>query len=70
LLCEAARSFAVAAADLKAASTAMQRVMDNHGERLSSDDALMQRVTQNLVEPLDRYELAQQRLLDVLFADR
>jgi len=70
LLYEAARSFAVAAADLKAASTAMQRVMDNHGDRLSSDDALMSRVTQNLIEPLDRYELAQQRLLDVLFADR
>lgn len=70
LLYEAARSFAVAAADLKSASTAMQRVMDNHSERLQDDEVLLQRVTQNLVEPLERYELAQQRLLDVLFADR
>ena len=69
LLYEAARSFAVAAADLKSASLAMQRVMDNHGDRLSGDEALLERVTTNLVEPLERYELAQQRLLDVLFAE-
>jgi ABC-type transporter Mla subunit MlaD len=70
LLYEAARSFAVAAADLKAASTAMQRVLDTHGDRLGTDDALMERVSQHLMAPLENYETAQQRLLDVLFADR
>lgn len=70
LLYEAARSFAVAAADLKAASTSMQRIMENHSERLSDDAELLDRVRMNLLAPLDRYEIAQQRLLDVLFADR
>lgn len=70
LLYEATRSFAVAAADLQAASASMQRVLDAHAETLDEDDVLLQRVRDNLLQPLERYELAQQQLLDVLFADQ
>ena len=69
LLYEAARSFAVAAADLKAASESTQRMLDRHGERLSGDEELLDRVRSNLLEPLDRYESAQQRLFDVLISE-
>jgi ABC-type transporter Mla subunit MlaD len=66
MLYEAARSFALAVADVKAAAQSMQRVLDRHGDELRDDPELMQRVKDNLLEPLDRYETAQERLFDVL----
>lgn len=65
LLYESARSFAMAAADLRAASTAVNRMLDRHGETLD-DPALRERITQSLIEPLDRYENAQRELFEVL----
>lgn len=69
LLYEAARSFAVAAADLKAASESTQRILDRYGDRLDEDEQLLQRIRQNLLDPLQRYESAQERLFDVLVAE-
>ncbi len=65
-LYEATRSFAVAAADMKAASLSVDRILQRYGEELAADQELFDRITGLLVEPLDRYETAQQRLFDVL----
>lgn len=70
LLYESARSFAVAASDLKAASEAVDRVMTNHRERLLVDEATAARLRDHLLDSFARYERAQQRLLDVLILDR
>ncbi len=67
-LYEAARSFAMAASDLKAASAATERLAANHGAALASDPATMAKINEYLRDSLDRYEKAQQRLIDVLMA--
>lgn len=66
LLHEAARSFAMAAADLKASVTMVDRVMTNHGERLSGDDGAFTRLQQGLTNSLENYEKAQKQLYEVL----
>lgn len=66
LLYEAARSFALAAADLKASSIAAERMLNQHGDRLQNQPELMERVTKNLINPLDRYEKAQAELFEIL----
>ncbi len=66
LLYEAARSFALAATDLKAASTTAQRILENHGDQLRDDPELLRRVTENLIDPLEQYERAQARMFDIL----
>ena len=70
LLYEAARSFALAAADLKASSTSVQRVLDRYGGQLGDDDETLRRMRDGLVDSLDHYEKAQSRLFDVLLTDR
>ncbi|HRQ74965.1 MAG TPA: hypothetical protein PK098_03505 [Phycisphaerales bacterium] len=67
MLYEAARSFAMAAADLKAASVSVERVLNNHGDALRADEEVFNRVTRSLLDPISRYEEAQRRLLDILF---
>ena len=69
LLYEAARSFAVAASDLKAASESVQRVMDRHIDKLNDDPQIVERLNAYLLDSLDGYEKAQQRLIDVLLTD-
>lgn len=71
LLYEATRSFAVAAADLKAASVSVQRIMDlnNSDSPLSIDQATAERLKKHLLDSLQRYETAQQQLTEVLLAD-
>ncbi|MDY7108214.1 MAG: hypothetical protein SYC29_06210 [Planctomycetota bacterium] len=66
LLYEAARSFAVAAGDLKAASDAMRRVMDRHGDELMEDREAFELLSENLQESFRKYEQAQQALFGVL----
>jgi len=66
LLYEAARSFALAAGDLRAAGGAVDRLLDMHGERLRDDPQLLERLTRYLAGPLDRYEGAQRALFDLL----
>lgn len=69
LLYDAARSFSLATADLKAASASVNAMLDKHGDRLVDDPELKERLTRNLLDPLENYERAQERLLDVLYQD-
>ncbi len=69
LLYDAARSFAMAASDLKTASESVQRVMDRHPDRLNEDPQIVERLNAFLLDYLDGYEKAQQRLIDVLLTD-
>jgi ABC-type transporter Mla subunit MlaD len=70
LLYEAARSFALAASDLKAASIATQRMLDNHADQFQAEPELVKKVTKNLLDPLEQYERAQLRLFEVLKLDQ
>ena len=69
LLYESARSFAVAAADLKAASESVQRILDQHSDKIAGDEDAYRRLERNLLDSLAKYEKAQQQLLDVIVAD-
>ncbi len=67
LLYDAVRSFAFAAADLKASAGSVERVLARHGDRLGDVDAQrFDRMTRNLMDSIEGYEGAQQNLLDVL----
>ena len=68
-LYEAARSFALAASDLKAASASAQRILDRHGEDLADDEGAFKRLQEHVIDSLSRYEKAQQDLFDVLLVD-
>jgi ABC-type transporter Mla subunit MlaD len=70
LLYESARSFALAAANLKAASQSVQRVLDKHPDQVAGDEEAFGRLKRNLLDSLAKYERAQQQLLDVLVADQ
>lgn len=69
LLYSAARIFASAASDLKASTGSMQRVLDRHGEKAFTDPKTIQRLNTYLIESMDDYEKAQQRLIDVIFTE-
>lgn len=69
LLYEATRSFAVAAADLKASAEAVKRIVENHGAQIAADPETYRRLEQNLLQSLTKYEDAQQKMLDVLVSD-
>ena len=69
LLYAAARTFASAASDLKASAGSMQRVLDRHGENAITDPKTLQRLNKYLIDSMDDYEKAQQRLIDVIFSD-
>ena len=67
LLYDSVRSFAFAAADMKASATAVERILDKHTADLGDGNAaLFDMMTQNLLESMQAYEAAQQKLLDVL----
>jgi hypothetical protein len=69
LLYEAARSFAVAAGDLKAASGSVERVLNDHGNQLAGNEEAYRRLQKTLLNSLSNYEKAQQQLLDVLVSE-
>jgi len=69
LLYESARSFAVAASDLKSSADALNRVLSEHGDRLDQDQPTLRRLYEGLAASFERYDEAQQRLLDVLVTD-
>ncbi len=69
MLYEAARSFAMAASDLKAASASVERLATTQSAALASDPKTMAMINEYLRDSLDRYAKAQQRLLDVLLAE-
>jgi ABC-type transporter Mla subunit MlaD len=64
LLYEAARAFALAGSDLKASSASAERIIDRHGEELEPDT--VRQINDFLSDSLNRYDRAQQRLVDVL----
>ncbi|MHC5023512.1 MAG: MlaD family protein [Planctomycetota bacterium] len=70
LLYEAVRSFALAVADLSAASKSVERILDRHSDLLAEDPGLEARVRQNLVDSVANYEQAQQRLFNILLETR
>ena len=70
LLYEAARSFAMAVSDLRAAADSTERLVNNHGEQIAADPELRKRVNDFLAGSLERYQGAQQKLIDVLLTDK
>src|SRR6185503_15665630 len=70
LLYEAARSFAVAAADVKAAAASVQRTIDSNQAEVLRDAESFHRLQQSLLDSLARYEKAQQQLLDVIISEK
>ncbi len=69
LLYEAARNFSFGASDLKSAAGSMQRLLDARGDQLGADDEDLLLIRRNLVESFQRYERAQQQLMDILRGD-
>ena len=66
LLYEAARSFAIAAADLKGASQSIERIFEAYPERVAEDEETLRYLREQLADRVDRYDEAQSRLFDVL----
>jgi ABC-type transporter Mla subunit MlaD len=69
LLYDAARAFAVAAADLRATSEAVNRILTNHGDRVAANQDLYRRLETKLLNSMANYEKAQQDILDVLASE-
>jgi ABC-type transporter Mla subunit MlaD len=69
LLYEATRTFALAVSDLRAAAESTERLVNNHGAAIAASPELRRQVSEFLTGSLERYESAQQKLLDVLIAD-
>ena len=78
LLYDAARSFAYAAADLRAATTTANLILERSkgvegetGELFDPEarSLLMERLKTTLIDPMDHYEKAQQKLFDIILAD-
>ncbi|MHC5003826.1 MAG: MlaD family protein [Planctomycetota bacterium] len=66
LLYEAARSFAMAASDLKATGDTVERILRNHGDRLDGNREVLEQLSRDLQRSLENYTRAQDDLLDVL----
>ncbi len=69
LLYGAARSFALAASDLKAASESVSRVLEFHSDQIAADPQTARRLNTFLLDSLSTYEKAQQDLIDILLTD-
>ncbi len=67
-LYNAARSFAIAAEDLKAAALSVQRVIESNQADVLRDSESFKRLQQSLMDSMAEYEKAQQRLLDAIIA--
>jgi ABC-type transporter Mla subunit MlaD len=67
-LYDAARGFAMATDDLRAASQSLQQAVQRMPGRLDSDAAFRERVQREVMQAMDGYEKAQRRLYDVLNA--
>ena len=66
LLYEAARSFAFAATDLTASSDAVARMLKNNREAFEKDPELLDQIVKNLVDPMKRFEKAQEELFSAI----
>jgi ABC-type transporter Mla subunit MlaD len=67
-LYDAARSFAMATEDLRAAGESLQAAVDRMPGRLEQDAAFRKQVQEDVIAAMDRYQRAQRRLTDVLDA--
>jgi len=66
LLYEAARSFALAAGDLRGTAESLDRVLERHADRIDADPQLAARLRTMLEQSLRRYERAQEVLFSIL----
>ena len=66
LIYEASRNFVFGAADLKSAAGAMQRLVDARGSSLTADDAQLEALRSNLMDSAERYQRAQEQLMELL----
>jgi ABC-type transporter Mla subunit MlaD len=72
LLYDATRNFALAAADLKTASVAVRRIIEqpvDGSAPLPLDQATVERLQKHLLDSLNTYQTAQQQLMDVLLTE-
>ena len=68
LLYAAARSFALAASDLKAASESTRRLIERREAEPALSPDTVQKLNDYLLDSLEGYQKAQRRLIDVLIA--
>ena len=66
LVYEASRNFVFGAADLKAAADSVQRLIDARGAALAPVDPQLRVIRENLLRSVERYQQAQEQLMDVL----
>lgn len=66
LIYEASRNFVFGAADLKAAAGSMQRLLEARGDTMQADDEQYKVMRQNLIDSADRYQRAQEQLMELL----
>ncbi len=66
LIYEASRNFVFGAADLKSAAGAMERLLEARGASLTADDAQLEALRSNLMDSADRYQRAQEQLMELL----
>ncbi|MBM4006811.1 MAG: hypothetical protein FJ292_04495 [Planctomycetes bacterium] len=67
-LYDAARSFAIATDDLRAAGETLKQAVDRMPGKMESDAAFRTRIQREVIDAMGRYEEAQRRLYDVLNA--
>ncbi len=68
-LYESARAFAIASSDLRVAGETLRATLDDTPERFSSDPKFREVLRTQVLQSVERYEVAQKRLFDVLHAD-
>jgi ABC-type transporter Mla subunit MlaD len=66
LIYEASRNFVFGAADLKSAAGAMERLLDARGSSLAADDSQLEALRTNLMDSAERYQRAQEQLMELL----
>jgi hypothetical protein len=68
-LYESARAFAIASSDLRVTGETLRATLDDSPERFSSDPKFRETLRTQVLQSVERYEVAQKRLFDVLQAD-
>jgi hypothetical protein len=68
-LYESARAFAIASSDLRVAGETLDAVLAQAPERFANDPAFRDAIRGSVIDSVERWEKAQQRLFDVLGAD-
>ena len=66
---ESARAFAIASSDLRVTGETLRATLDDTPERFSSDPKFRETLRTQVLQSVERYEVAQKHLCDVLQAD-